>query len=81
MRDDEHTVGHIAGHFSMSRPAVSQHLRVLKNAHLVEIREAGTRNFYRARPDGLVDLRAWMDEFWNEALDRLQHEVEREVRR
>ena len=79
VRDQEHTVGHLAGQFSMTRPAISQHLRILRDADLVEFREEGTRNYYRARPAGLAGLRAWMEEFWGDALDRLKAEVEAET--
>lgn len=80
VRDEEHTVTEIAEHFSITRPAVSQHLRVLQDADLVTARSEGTRRFYRARPAGLEELRAWMNDFWGDSLGTLKAEVEREQR-
>ena len=76
--DHEDTVTEIASHFSVSRPAISQHLRVLRDADLVTVRNDGTRRYYRARPEGLSDLRAWLDEFWKASLDSLKVEIEQE---
>jgi DNA-binding transcriptional ArsR family regulator len=78
VRDTEQTVTAIAENFSVSRPAISQHLRVLQDAELVTARSEGTRRFYRARPEGMGELRAWMDEFWSDSLRTLKVEVERE---
>jgi DNA-binding transcriptional ArsR family regulator len=77
VRDEEHSAGEIAAEFTVSWPAVSQHLRVLKEAGLVTERREGTRRFYRARPEGLDDVRAFLDEFWDNKLERLKREVER----
>ena len=77
VRDEEHSAGEIAAEFTVSWPAVSQHLRVLKEAGLVTERREGTRRFYRARPEGLVDVRVFLDEFWDDKLERLKREVER----
>src|SRR5256885_4572702 len=60
--------GRIATHFDVTRQAVSQHLRVLHDAGLVSERRDGTRRIYRARPEGLAELRAFLDEFWSERL-------------
>jgi DNA-binding transcriptional ArsR family regulator len=62
------TVGELAGRVPVSRPAVSQHLRVLKEALLVRERKAGTRRIYRINPDGIAALRDYLDEFWERAL-------------
>ena len=70
--------GEIAGHFSVSRPAISQHLQVLKAAGLVSERKAGTRRLYQTRPEGLAELRAFIDAFWDDALSRLAREAEAE---
>ena len=78
VRDDERTAGEIATHFAVTRPAISQHLRVLSDAELVAVRSEGTRRYYRARPDGLAELREWMDGFWTSSLRRLAVEVERD---
>lgn len=78
VRDDEQTVGELADRFPVSRPAISQHLRVLQDADLVTVRSEGTRRFYRARPEGLGELRSWLEEFWSDRLDILKREVEQE---
>jgi DNA-binding transcriptional ArsR family regulator len=78
VRDTEQTVTAIAENFSVSRPAISQHLRVLQDAELVTARSEGTRRVYRAPPEGMGELRAWMDEFWSDSLRTLKVEVERE---
>lgn len=78
VRDTERTVSDIASEFDVSRPAISQHLRVLADAELVNVRSEGTKRLYSARPEGLADLRSWMDQFWSNALDNLKVEVERE---
>jgi DNA-binding transcriptional ArsR family regulator len=77
VRDEEHSAGEIAAEFTVSWPAVSQHLRVLKEAGLVTERRDGTRRLYRARPEGLDDVRAFLDEFWDDKLATLKREVER----
>jgi len=77
VRDEEHSAGEIAAEFTVSWPAVSQHLRVLKEAGLVTERREGTRRLYRARPEGLDDVRAFLDEFWDGKLENLKREVER----
>jgi DNA-binding transcriptional ArsR family regulator len=81
VRGDELTAGEIAAHFDVTRPAISQHLTVLKEAGLVTERRNGTRRLYRARPEGLVDLKAFLDEFWDERLDALRREAERKERK
>src|SRR5712664_2907657 len=68
--------GAIARGLPVSRPAVSQHLKVLKEAGLVADRPEGTRRIYYIDPDGLGALRAWVDQFWDQALARFQAEVE-----
>jgi DNA-binding transcriptional ArsR family regulator len=78
VRDGELSAGEIAGHFDVTRPAVSQHLNVLKEAGLVTERRNGTRRLYRARPEGLAQLKAFLAEFWDERLDALKAEAERE---
>jgi DNA-binding transcriptional ArsR family regulator len=62
------SVTDLAAHLPISRPAVSQHLTVLRRSRLVTYEESGTRNVYRLDPTGMRDLRAWMDGFWQEAL-------------
>src|SRR5882724_10324909 len=66
VRDEELTAGQIASHFEVSRPAVSQHLRILKDTGLVTERRQGTRRYYRARMEGLAELRAFLEVFLGE---------------
>jgi DNA-binding transcriptional ArsR family regulator len=80
VRDRELAAGEIAAHFDVTRPAVSQHLTILKNAGLVSERRSGTRRLYRARPEGLTELRAFLDGFWEESLERLKVAAEEEER-
>jgi DNA-binding transcriptional ArsR family regulator len=80
VRDGELSAGEIASHFDVTRPAVSQHLSVLKEAGLVSERRNGTRRIYRARPEGLAQLRAFLEEFWTERLEALKREAESEER-
>jgi DNA-binding transcriptional ArsR family regulator len=81
VRDDERTAGEIAAHFEITRPAVSQHLRVLKEADLVSERRDGTRRYYRARMETIRDLQRFLEDFWDEGLDRLKAVAEWEERR
>src|SRR5579862_5956692 len=81
VRDGELSAGEIASHFEITRPAVSQHLTVLKEAGLVDERRNGTKRLYRARPEGLADIRTFLEEFWSDRLDALKTEVEREERK
>jgi DNA-binding transcriptional ArsR family regulator len=80
LRNGPLAVGEIAGELPVSRPAVSQHLRVLKEAGLVTERRNGTRRIYRVDPDGVATLRAYFDEFWNEALAAFKEAAEDERR-
>ena len=78
VHDHERTVSDIADHFDVSRPAISQHLRVLSDADLVTVRVDGTRRYYQARPDGLAELAEWMQDIWGSSLSALKLEAERE---
>lgn len=69
-------VGELARELPVTRPAVSQHLKVLKDAGLVIDRHAGTRRIYQLNPDGLSALRTYLDEFWNRALAAFKEAVE-----
>jgi DNA-binding transcriptional ArsR family regulator len=73
--------GEIATHFSVSRPAISQHLQVLKAAGLVSERRSGTRHLYSTRPEAIAELRAYLEQFWDSALSRLKDAAEAEQRR
>jgi len=81
VRDGELSAGEIASHFEVTRPAVSQHLNVLKEAGLVSERRNGTRRLYRARPEGLVELRDFLEGFWDVRLEALKREAEKEERK
>lgn len=76
----ELTVGEIAARFEVTRPAISQHLRVLENAGLVQVRQQGTRRFYRGRPEGLAELRSYLESFWDERLAALKAAAEEQER-
>ncbi len=78
VRNGELSAGEIASHFDVTRPAVSQDLTLLKEAGLVDERRNGTRRLYRVRPEGLAELKAFLDEFWTVRLEALKLEVERE---
>ncbi len=69
-------VGEIARAFPISRPAISQHLRILKDAHLVRDRAEGNRRVYELNPIGLASLRDHFDHLWSEAADASRREVE-----
>jgi DNA-binding transcriptional ArsR family regulator len=72
----EQAVGELAGHLPVSRPAVSQHLRVLEGAGLVGSRRDGTRHLYVVADDGLGALRAYLETFWDAALAAYAHAAE-----
>jgi DNA-binding transcriptional ArsR family regulator len=72
--------GEIAAHFDVTRPAISQHLQVLATAGLVSVRRDGTRRLYQARPEGLGELRRFVEEFWDDRLERLKQAAEAEER-
>ena len=78
---DEMAAGELAEHFpAMSRPAVSQHLRVLEGAGLVSIRPDGRRRLYRARREGLTEVWKFIDEMWSDRLGHLKRAAERAER-
>jgi DNA-binding transcriptional ArsR family regulator len=81
VRDGELSAGEIASHFDVTRPAVSQHLNVLKEAGLVSERRNGTRRLYRACPEGLIELRDFLEGFWDTRLEALKREAEKEERK
>jgi DNA-binding transcriptional ArsR family regulator len=81
IRDRELSAGQIASGFDVTRPAISQHLGVLKEAGLVSERREGTRRFYRARPEGLKELKEFLEGFWSFSLTQLKREAEAEERK
>lgn len=74
-------VGELSAQLPISRPAVSQHLRVLELSGLVAHDSVGTRNIYRIAPEGLTALRAWLDDFWTTALDSFADHAEQDASR
>src|SRR5688500_11888488 len=78
VKDRELSSGEIASHFNVTRPAISQHLGVLKVAGLVVERRDGTKRLYRARPEGLMEVRAFLEAFWDDSLQVLKREAEAE---
>jgi DNA-binding transcriptional ArsR family regulator len=77
LRGGPRPVNALAAGLPVSRPAVSQHLKVLKNAGLVEERSEGVRHIYSLRREGLLELRNWLDGFWDDALEAFKLEAER----
>jgi DNA-binding transcriptional ArsR family regulator len=77
LREGPRSVGELAASLPVSRPAVSQHLRVLEDAGLVTHRKNGTRHLYELDQTGVVALRTWVDGFWDEALARFKAAAEK----
>lgn len=77
----ERTAGDVAAHFEISRPAVSKHLRILREAGLVEERQVGTRRLYRARQERLAEVREFVESFWDQSLDVVKRTAETDARR
>ncbi len=77
LRAGPRAVHALAQNLPVSRPAVSQHLKALKDAGLVEESRDGVRRIYALRREGLVELRAWLDSFWDDALDAFKAEAEK----
>jgi DNA-binding transcriptional ArsR family regulator len=76
--DRERTAGEIAERFDVTRQAISQHLRILLEAGLIAERREGSRRWYRARPEGLGEVRTYVDAMWSSGLGRLKAVAERE---
>lgn len=84
LRDGEQPVGDLVSRLGISQPAVSKHLRVLKDAGLVEARTDAQRRVYRIRPEPLVELDEWLATYrqlWTTHLDRLEHHLDRRRKR
>ena len=80
VRSEERSAGDIATHFDVTRPAISQHLTVLRHAGLLTERRDGNRRLYRARPEALAEVRKFVEEFWSDHLTRLKAAAEYESR-
>jgi DNA-binding transcriptional ArsR family regulator len=78
VRDNELAAGQIAGHFDITPQAVSQHLRVLKDAGVLSERRDGTRRLYAIRPEAIESVRSFLEELWPSSLARLKDTVERD---
>ncbi|MGH2747448.1 MAG: metalloregulator ArsR/SmtB family transcription factor [Actinomycetota bacterium] len=81
VRDGEMSAGDIAAHFDVTGPAISQHLKVLKEAGLVAERRAGPRRLYSLRRNGLRDIKEFLESFWADGLERLKYAAEAEERK
>jgi DNA-binding transcriptional ArsR family regulator len=79
VQTEEMPAGEIASNFPISRPAISQHLTVLKSAGLINERRAGVKRLYRTRVEGMAELKAFLEMFWDVRLDRLKAAVEAET--
>ncbi|MBV9119671.1 MAG: winged helix-turn-helix transcriptional regulator [Chloroflexi bacterium] len=79
-RDGPRSVGDIAQHFEITMQAVSQHLRVLREAGLIAEQRVGTRRLYSLRPEGLAEIREFLEELWPDRLERLKHLAETKAR-
>jgi DNA-binding transcriptional ArsR family regulator len=80
VRDEERSAGSLAAEFPVSRPAVSRHLRVLRESGLVTERRAGKQRLYRANLEPLAELRDWLDDYWAGRLRALRDLAEKEER-
>lgn len=80
VRSGELRAGEISRHFRTTRPAISQHLRVLIKAGLLMERRDGTRRYYRIRPEGFAQLRSFLESFWDEKLAKLKSAAEAEMK-
>ena len=80
LRDAPRTVGELAAHQPVSRPAVSQHLKVLEGARLVRVEPRGNRRLYSVRRDGLDELRRYLESFWSDVLDAYSAEIARRIK-
>jgi DNA-binding transcriptional ArsR family regulator len=77
----ERTAGDVAAHFDLSRPNISKHLRILREAGLVSERREGTRRLYRACPERLAEVRRVLDAFWDEGLAAIKSSAEADARK
>ncbi len=80
MRDRPHYAGELAVGMSVTRSAVSQHLKVLRSAGLIAVTAEGTRRLYRVDARGVMELRRWLDGFWDETLEAFKQAAEQEAR-
>ncbi len=82
IHERELSSGEIAAHFkTVTAPAISQHLKVLRDAQLVTVRRDGTRRLYKARPESLAEVRSYLESFWSDGLQRLKQAAEAEAKK
>lgn len=81
IQERELSSGEISAHFDVTGPAISQHLKVLVASGLVTMRRDGTRHLYQARPEGLAELKHFLEQFWDDELAQLKRSAEAEERR
>jgi DNA-binding transcriptional ArsR family regulator len=81
LRNGELNSSEIANNFKISAPAISQHLKVLESSGLVVVRKEGTKRYYRIRSEGFIELKQFLDNFWDESLMLLKEAAEAEERR
>ncbi|MPZ98435.1 MAG: metalloregulator ArsR/SmtB family transcription factor [Dehalococcoidia bacterium] len=74
--EGEHSVGEVVERFGLTQPAISQHLKVLRDAGLVTVRREGQRRYYAAAPEGMAELRAFLERYWAAELRRAKREIE-----
>jgi DNA-binding transcriptional ArsR family regulator len=79
VQNEEMAAGAIASNFPVSRPAISQHLAVLKSAGLIDERRSGVKRLYRTRVEGMAELKAFLEMFWSVRLDRLKAAIEADI--
>ena len=79
VQSEEKPAGEIASNFPISRPAISQHLTVLKSAGLIDERRSGVKRLYRTRVEGMAELKAFLEMFWDVRLDRLKAAIEADI--
>ena len=80
IQNRELSAGEIARNFDITQPAISQHLKILVDAKLVTVRRHGTFRLYRARPEGLIEVREFLEGFWEDSLQELKRAAEEEER-
>ena len=81
VRDGKLSSGEIASHFRVTRPAISQHLKILERVGLVRVHREGTRRLYELRPEGITELHAFLAQLWGDGLQRLRQVAEDEEKR
>ena len=79
LRAKAKTVGELASEQPVSRPAVSQHLKILEEAHLVDVVPKGNKRFYYIKRDGLAELRKYLDSFWSDILTAYGNEITKRI--